>query len=259
MLREFFEYLLTPAEPAVKALGYLRESISIESRHRRCREAWREHLENSRRQILSAAETLKPGSHIVIMGSGALHDVPVEGLRERGLRLSLVDIVHLPAVRKRYGRDDHIHFVTVDVTGKAANIFAPKSAGNGSPPALDLAAPPDLVVSLNILSQLALLPLKYLEKMGEKVPPDFAEEIMLAHLDWLAGFGCPVALVSDFERLYAEKDDVLEHEEALPDKVARKLGRPEQDWVWRIAPAGELDRKIEVRHRVGFWRPDAGR
>ena len=253
MLREFFEYLLTPAEPAVKALGYLRESISIESRHRRCREAWREHLENSRRQILSAAETLKPGSHIVIMGSGALHDVPVEGLRERGLRLSLVDIVHLPAIKKRYAVDDHIHFVTADVTGKVAPIFAQGSLDDGTPPALELVSRPDLVVSLNILSQLAILPLKYLEKMGEKVPPDFAEEIMLAHLDWLEHFGCPVVLMSDIERLYLENDKILEREDALPENVTRKLGPPLEEWIWRIAPPGELDRKIEVRHRVRCW------
>ena len=254
MLREFLEYLFTSAEPAVKALGYLRESISIESRYRRRHESWCEHLECSRSQILSAAEKLAPGGHIVIVGSGALHDVPVTELRERGLELTLVDIVHLPAVRKKYTRDAHIHFVTADVTGKVEDVFKLENPGRGAPPVLDLVTSPDLVVSLNILSQLSLLPVKYLEKYNKAPPAGFAENIMKEHLAWLDRFGCPVVLITDRERLYLENETILEREKALPDEILRSLAAPEQDWIWRIAPPGELDRSIEVRHQVGCWR-----
>ncbi|WP_417317466.1 hypothetical protein [Emcibacter sp.] len=254
MLREFLQHLLISADPAVKSLGYVRESIAIESRYKRCRNAWQSHLEACRREILLAAGSLTPGSHIVIVGSGGLYDVPLEELRERGLRLSLVDIVHLPATRRRYRQDEDVHFIEVDVTGRVDEVYYRQDLVAGSPPDLALDSPPDLVVSLNILSQLALVPAKCLEKAGVLVESKFTDTIMLQHLDWLEHFGCPVVLLSDMTRNYLENKSLLEQEKALPDSIRQRLGSPQLEWDWHIAPPGEVDRRLEICHRVGSWK-----
>ncbi|WP_321392684.1 hypothetical protein [Emcibacter sp.] len=254
MLREFFQHLVTSADATAKAMGYVREAIAIESRYRRCQGAWQSHLEACRREILSAADSLAPGSHVVIIGSGSLHDVPLEELRTRDFQVSLVDIVHLPAVRKPYQQDEKISFIEVDVTGRAAEVYSHQNQNKGAPPDLALAPPPGLVVSLNILSQLALLPVKCLEKGGSKPEDDFTDTILIQHIDWLEQFECPVLLLSDLKREYIDRGMLLEQEEALSEKVAARLGSPALEWDWHIAPPGEVDRTLEIRHRVGCWK-----
>jgi hypothetical protein len=53
MLAEWWSYLTTPCSPEARRMGYLRESIAIRARHRRCRHAWAPHLAKTRQGLVS--------------------------------------------------------------------------------------------------------------------------------------------------------------------------------------------------------------
>ena len=48
MLVEWFKHLTTPCPAPYKAMGYLKELISMEVRQKRCREAWAPHFRECR-------------------------------------------------------------------------------------------------------------------------------------------------------------------------------------------------------------------
>ncbi len=243
MIFEAIQHFLTPASPEVKALGYVREAIAIEARYKRCRTAWADHLEKCQQKILAVANTLDSGATIMVIGSGALHDVPLTALLGLGHRPILVDIIHLPKIRKL----PNIQLIEQDVTGWVGPLFHKKSTPE-SPAVLPRA---DLVISLNILSQLPLNLIAYAGKYDIPLPDNFAQTIMAAHLKLLASVAPQKLIISDLERLYYKGDELVEKESALPDGL---MTSPSDTWDWHIAPKGELDRDISLIHHVGCWQ-----
>jgi len=251
MIFEALQHLLIPAPKEVKALGYLREAIAIEARYARCHTAWATHLNKCQQHILTAAEGLEPGSTVMIIGSGALHDVPVADLRAHSL--ILVDIVHLPKIRKRFQNRPDVQLIEQDVTGLVRSLFFAKEA---KPEVVDNLLKVDLVISLNILSQLPLNLIKYAGKHHIPLPDDFAGQVMAAHLGMLKTLAPHALIIGDVARCYYQGDDLLDKEVAVPDL---NLPIPDDQWDWHIAPKGELDRDISLIHHVACWQitPDS--
>ncbi len=246
MIFELLRHFLTPAPPEIKAMGYLREAIAIEARYNRCHTSWAGHLARCRMNILAAAKSLPPASRIMIIGSGALHDVPVEDLLSRGHNLILVDIVHLPEIRRRYRNNDRIQFMEQDVTGLVKNLYQKRAVSE-----IKFSLPQvDLVISLNILSQLPLNLVKYAERQSIALPDDFSGSVMAGHLTLIKTIAPHVLIIGDMARKYEKDGMPVETEPALAD-----LGLPEPTgtWDWHIAPKGELDRDISLTHQVGCW------
>lgn len=244
MIFEAFQHFLTPASKEAKALGYVREAIAIEARYKRCHSAWACHLEKCRQHILSAAHSLAPNSTIMIIGSGALHDVPMTDLLESGHQLILVDIVHLAKIRKACQK--RVQMIEQDVTGWVRPLFHKKSVPEINP-ALPKA---DLVISLNILSQLPLNLIEYAKRHHISLPDNFAKDIGAAHLAMLTAIAPEALIISDLERYYKKADELLEKESALPEL---NLPAPIDTWDWHIAPKGELDKDISLTHHVACW------
>ncbi|VAV89830.1 hypothetical protein MNBD_ALPHA02-1839 [hydrothermal vent metagenome] len=244
MIFEAIQHILTPARKEVKALGYVREAIAIEARYTRCRTAWAAHLKKCHHHIMAAAERLAPNSTVMIIGSGALHDVPMAALS--AYSLILVDIVHLPKVRRYYRNDPKIHFMEQDITGLVQPMHQ-NGAVSGELPSLPKA---DLVISLNILSQLPLNLIKYARKQSTPLPNDFARSVMAGHLILLKTIAPHVLIIGDMERHYKKDTMLVETEFALPDIG---LPAPSETWPWHIAPKGELDKDISLTHQVGCW------
>lgn len=245
MIFEAIQHILTPAREEVKALGYVREAIAIEARYARCRNAWAGHLDKCHQHILEASACLTPDSTVMIIGSGALHDVPMPDLLKQGHRLILVDIVHLPKIRKRY--KNRARLIEQDVTGWVGSLFHKKST-----PEINNSLPrADLVISLNILSQLPLNLIKYARKNHIPLPDNFTPDIMASHLKMLTSLAPQTLIISDLERSYQKGGQVVEKESALPEIG---LPAPTDLWDWLIAPEGELDRDISLIHHVACWK-----
>lgn len=255
MIIEALQHFLTPAPKYVKDMGYVREAIAIEARYKRCASTWQPHLEKCKEIILEQATLLEPKSNIMILGSGGLHDVPVEALLAQGHNITCVDIVHLPKIRQKY---PDITFVDKDITGIAEPFYS--QVKRGEPYSGRIAfrwspdVRPDLIISLNLLSQLPMTLLDYAKKNKSLLHENFDSNIMAAHLSWLISQKTQLLLISDIEHSYYYEDKLVKSEAVLRTHEYLDHHRPFEKWTWDIAPKGEADGKISIRHVVGAWQ-----
>lgn len=259
VLRELWEHLTTPASPTARRLGFVAESVALGARHRRQRRAWAAHVQAARRFVLDAAGAAPDGrphgGRALVAGSGRLIEVPLAELAARFDAVVLADLVHPRAVRRQARRFANVTLAEVDLTG----VLDAVAAGTLPPPT---PAPPDLgrfdfAVSCNLLSQLPVLPLERLARYGlpEDARAAFAGALLRAHLDWLRRSAAVAALFTDAESRW------LEHGGAGGRAVARDdslwgvpMPPPDLTWSWDIAPRGEEDRHLDLRHTVAAWR-----
>lgn len=256
MLAEWFKHHTTPAPKHLKAMGYLRELIAIEARHRRCRAAWEPHLMHCRRLILKAAEGIRR-RRVTVLGSGWLYDVPVDELAKMFDEVVLIDIFHMPEVRKRLAPLANVHVVTEDITGMIEATYRHVRENRTGPlpaPRADsgVLAKSDLVVSANVLTQLPLLPLGWLREWGnnyeDKALRAFARRIVEHHLDLLTALPGRVCLLTETKRVViADKNEVLHDIDPLFGAKFPYRGR---QWTWDIAPRPELSGRYDLRFRM---------
>ncbi len=255
MIREALEWLLTPCARARRDLGYLNEAIAIGARQRRCRAAWAEHLSRSRQAILDAARNAPGRRTALVLGSGPLLDVPLAELAARFHSVILVDALHPLTARLEARRHANVELVTADLTG-ALEALHRWQAGERLPAPQPLALLQrddiDFVVSLNLLSQLGVLPVEWIEKRAGPPGPALAEayaaDLTRAHLGDLAGCRARVCLVADVEWWRQEPDGrIVERASTIyevppPPAIA--------EWIWAIAPAPESDPRLSEYRRV---------
>lgn len=262
MILEWLHSRMTPAPRHIRSLGLVNEAIAIEARFRRCAHAWKNHLENSKDQILGAAKDVGPGGEIVILGSGGLHDVPLAQLSDHFARVRLWDVVHVRQARRAAATFPNVICETVDVTGLCQDFSLWLKGNRPEPPT---PAPPlelptgeaDLIISLNLLSQLPLQMVAKAQAPRHKVAlGDFSDEVIKSHLAWLKQQTCPVLLLTDLERHYT-KGNVREVEEALP-QGGMDPGTPLATWDWTVAPKGETPTYDTIVHKVGAFTLNQG-
>jgi hypothetical protein len=109
----------------------------------------------------------------------------------------------------------------------------------------------DLIVSLNILSQLPILPSVFLEEHLQINQDDIQKMSMTmieCHLDYLSSFSGTVCLITDIEReIFDSSGKIIRKFSALNDV---SFPWQSQTWIWEIAPLGEESLDYSVRHRV---------
>ncbi|GFK94880.1 hypothetical protein NNJEOMEG_02728 [Fundidesulfovibrio magnetotacticus] len=247
MLAEALEHLLTPCPAPARRMGLLRESVAIGARHRRCREAWRPHLERCRAHILQAADACQGGGTALVLGSGRLLDIPLEELAARFRRVVLADAVHPLNVRWRARSLPGVRLDAVDLTGTWQEVLQgrlPRPAD----PALYRDLSPDLTVSANCLSQLPLAPLARLEAAGRYDADEleaFHRAVLAAHLDWLRTLPGVRLLLTDTAWPPGPRGD-----DPLP---GLQLPPPLDAWDWTVAPRPEIHADRDVTHRVAAF------
>jgi hypothetical protein len=261
MLYELYTYVTTDCPQYVRHMDYLYEAIAMRSRHRRNRTAWQPHLERTRSAILSAVAHSANRNNIVILGSGLLLDVPLEELSSLFNEVVLIDIVFLPEVYKRIKRYTNVRLVQYDVTCMAQKLCENIGTGNpelpnGAPGVPDIDESTGLVVSLNILSQLWVMPrayaLKKLRDLDEEQVDDWCRQITGSHYAFLKSLTCPVCLIADHE--FVKRD--LEGRVVNQGSTIADLTLPEAEtfWTWNIVPLGEKDRFLSKELKVGVWQ-----
>lgn len=264
MLYDLFLHLTTPCSPPVRRMGYLDEAIAMRGRSRRNRAAWQPHLDNSRRFVLSAAEQCRNKSKVVILGSGLLLDVPLAELAAMFQEVVLIDVVCLPEVHRRINRHDNIRFVEHDVTNLAERLYQ-----NGRDRLPELPEPATatleidkntgLVVSLNILSQLWVVPRTYAVRHFRGVSDDQIEEwcrrIVDSHYASLRSLPCDVCLVADYEFVKRNgQGQVVSRASSIYDIP---LPEPDASWTWDIVPIGKDSPYLSKELIVGAWNMKA--
>lgn len=261
MLLEAYTWLTTPCAALPRRLGYLRESIATAARARRCTAAWAEHLARTRAVIL---DTATGGERVRILGAGLLHDVPLAELAARYGRVELVDWVFLRASRRAAGRHSNVYCVEGEVSGIVAALVQART-----PEEVDalLALPePDpepggLTISLNLLSQLPLLPLACLARrfpaLDEVRLNAWGLALMHRHLERLRAV--PEALlIADAQQTYVDRHGAVR----VQTDYGQHFGyaaEAQAEWDWPLAPSGELPDGGRAQHRVVAcrWRRTA--
>ena len=256
MIHEALTWLTTPAPDWARKLGYLRELIAIDARYRRCRAAWEPHLKASHDTIRKAIARCERRRQAVVYGSGLLLDIPIDDLSNAFRNVTLVDAAHLRKTRRTLRRFDNVGCVEADVSGVALGLLL--GAGKGADRLPQPAAPPmdasssiDLVVSANLLAQLPIIPLRFLDRrlgLPGDAQHDYARAIMRAHLDHLAGFGAVRCLITETRSERVSDDGtVLESSDVLR---GLELPMAERSWDWTVAPVGEVSRGFAIRNHV---------
>jgi hypothetical protein len=263
VLLDFLRSLATPAPAAQRRLGYLRDSIWLESRARRCRAAWAPHLAASRAVMSEAIRTCPRRDTAVVLGSGLLDDVPLAELTKHFRRVVLVDAVHPLATRRAVGTYPNVELLTEDLSGAMALLTG--DAADLDPRLPPVCAEPEtgLVISANLLSQLPIRPVARLEGSRRPLGPwtradgdAFGRRIVAGHLDALAALPARICLVTDLDEVEVDREG---REHARHDLLyGVSLPKPDRSWLWELAPFGEAARGRRLLHRVaGFsdWRP----
>jgi len=212
------------------------------------------------RFVLAVAKKIQNRNKVVILGSGLLLDVPLVELAEMFREVLLMDIVCLPEVRRQIKRCGNVSFIERDVTNVAERLHTnglqgihelPKAIA--SLPEIDGSA--GLVISLNILSQLWVIPRAYAAKQRPGLPHDQVEDwcrqIVESHYASLHSISCDVCLISDHE--FTKRDNggsIISRASTLYDLV---LPKPDDSWTWNIVPAGNDARSASKELNVGAW------
>jgi hypothetical protein len=260
MIRDWLTYLSTHCSREARRLGYLHEAIAIRERHARNRAAWETHLTKCREFILKAVAHCEQKDCCIVLGSGLLLDVPLDSLAREFTRVHLVDIIHLPEIRRRARLLPNVHLNETDVTGLAERLADPP-AGT-STDALPSPAPPDdlvpdkadLAVSLNLLSQ---LPLNLVSALGDNPPISanavvaWKREIRQSHWDWVQSLAHTRCLITDEIHLAKDLAGRTTGEDQLLELT--DLPTPEENWIWQLAPLGEIDGTHSTEAQVLAW------
>jgi hypothetical protein len=256
VILELVEYLTTRCPRPARRLGYLKEAVAIHARRRRLGPAWDDHLDRSRAVITEAIGRCARRRTALVIGSGLLLDIPLAALAEGFDRVLLADLVHLRAARRAAAHYGNVTLVTADVTGFVDDLEIRVAAGwRGDPvPVPDAfldVEDLDLVVSANIMAQLAIFPAAALQRRagldGDALDA-FCRDVVQRHLDYLGRFDATICLITECRREAFDKHGGRLTEQdalfgvALPDGGA--------EWSWTLAPLGEVNRDYGIRNRV---------
>lgn len=259
MLAELGMLALTAAAAPARRLGYARNAVSLWSRHRRLAKAWAGHESNTRAFAAAIGASCSRRDTVWVLGAGTLADLPLAELSALFRQVLVFDIALLPGARIAARRFTNLTLGLADITG----IVGPLDEWRpGLPLPVPSAAvladldpvPPDCVLSLNVLSQLPLLPLEYLRRRGiaRAAAENFGRAVLRAHLDGLAAMGCAYGVVADRRRIWRSRaGEVVVSESATLDLT---LPPGEREWFWPLAPRGEIDNETGLEVVVQAWR-----
>ena len=256
MLLEAIKHFFLSAPKPIKELGFGKEAIAINTRYKRCQTQWGQHLEATKSELINIITNFGTNKNVVIMGSGSLLDIPLSELSKHTKSLTLIDIIQLKKIKKIVLKFPNVKIVERDLTDYISPFISwTEGPSYFSPPKIPTPnfsnTNANLIISLNLISQLSIPFLNYVVKHKmEKLPDSFEQDIINAHLSALQNSGADSWVIGDISRDYMEDGKVIKTE-FLPENL--KLPKPVKSWNWDIAPRGEVDLNISICHKVGVW------
>lgn len=258
MLWEILQSWRTPVfAPFVKKMGYLHEAIAMVARAKRCEPSWQAHYNECQAVISQAVAQSKQHRKVLIFGAGTLNDIPLAELSCAFKAVILVDLVFLSSARAQAKSLPNVDLIEHDVTQSLAEIFTGRL--NVTQPSKWLDDPEiDLVISLNLITQLPLIPVRWLlntQKVSEIKAHRIAQQLIQQHLEYLQAFQGLVCLIADRENIeihqQSGKPEVMDPWwELEPPPIQRS-------WPWLVVPRGERSRHISQTNTVGVsWFND---
>lgn len=234
---------LTRCPLHLNEMGFARELWGIRYRYLQYREQWDDHCRRARSVILDAVARCTQRRTAVVFGSGWLHDVPIAQLAASFKKVILVDLMHPFSVRWFVTRYRNVETREADVSEVLVNVW---NAVEKRETILPVSRPTmfledsevDLVVSLNLLSQLPVMPSWYLNKYA-KYPESqvdlFNRQVVEAHLDYLRRLPGVVCLICDIELITRSptKDEVARRSTLYGASMPWDAV---EEWEWALVP-----------------------
>ncbi len=224
-------------------MGYYDYQHGLIYRHLNQEGGWDSHLERCRNLILKALDLFNP-EKVTVLGSGWLLELPLAEMDEKTKEVVLVDIIHPPEVYSQTAGMKRIKLVEEDVTGglieeiwkktgKRTFINKLSSLGQVIIPDYQPVEDPGMVISLNILTQLEFLPLKFLRKKSKATETEFLrfrEEIQKSHIRFLMKHRS--VLITDVAEIYTDNSGKETEEKTAV--VQMPSGKITEEWTWNF-------------------------
>ena len=256
MIRELLTYFSeNPKLKEAKKFGHLVESISLLSRERRCKKNWLPHRTECKDFILAHIKKAKHFESILILGSGPLHEIPINELAQKFSRVVLVDIVHLKSTKKSIQHLKNVEFIEHDITETEGVILQHKKLSKKTPERF-LNEDWGMVLSVNIMSQLPLhletyIKTKLKNHFKEEEIKHFLNSVTENHFLYLQSFNSPTVLITDTKTYYYDQSEKLL--EGHSNYAHLTLPTPLHEWIWNVAPIPEFQKDIAIKMLVsGF-------
>jgi hypothetical protein len=222
-------------------LGYYNYQHGFIFRHLNQETGWNSHLENCRNFILRSLEIHNP-QKITVLGSGWLLELPLVEIMERVGKVCLVDIIHPPEVIEQAGKLPGVELITEDVSGGLIDEVWQKTSRFPFYNRLDslegLIVPmykpqsdPGMVISLNIMSQLEILPVRYLSKrskVNEEELTGFRKKIQDNHLNFLKKHNS--VLISDVAEIFTDRKGNVSEKKSVITELPEGIYK--EEWTW---------------------------
>jgi len=259
MIGEIFRYVTTLSPERVRKFGYLKRLIALEFRAKRCATAWAPHQRSCKNFIMKAAELCEHQRIAVVLGSGLLLEVPLKGLAEKFEKVYLVDIFHMPQVRREAKKHFNVKLLTGDITAIFLAMKENRPPGGHTPapePRIPHLKEADLIVSCNCLTQLAGPFIEYFEKnrgFSDLDSDKLAYQVMERHAHAIAveatGIG---VIITDTDRFVMQDDKIVSRTDLL--KAYKLPLTPtivhNEEWDWLFAPHPEEHPTHDYIHTV---------
>lgn len=256
MIWEAWQYLTTPSSKLARKMGFLYESIAMSARAKRCHTAWELHYQNCRLAIEQAVSMCHTKRKVLIFGAGTLQDIPLALLSESFDRVLLVDIVITRDAQHLLKPYRNIEYVEADVTDSLQRLQAGILKVESPKAWLDDETV-DLVVSLNLITQLPLLPVRWLKqrfKISDHQADQLGQGLIKAHLHYLQSFKACVCLIAD--RVDREFNHQAEKTDEFDPWWGVKPPDASQTWQWEVvslAESGAAKRRQLNEVGVTYW------
>jgi len=244
----------------LRRMKYVSDQEGLLEKYLEEHEGWQEHLQNSKEFIMECVRKHKPQS-VVIMGSGWLLDVPFKELAAECNQVYLADIRHPRQVRAMVRDYPNCSLIYTDLTGGAVTWIyslvrsnrktgkkeSLKSFSFGKP---ELADRKTYLVSLNILNQLDIILLNWLNKFI-KYPEDeinyFRKKIQENHIELLKpGHSC---LICDHKEITLDKKNQVV---STKNPVYADLPKAERkkEWKWYFDRGGAFGQGYKTEFNI---------
>jgi hypothetical protein len=216
MILELLEWIATPCSWSARANGFLAAQIGIRHRARRCRAAWKPHLNACRQFVFESLGATPADETLTILGSGHLNDLDLKFLQRRFKKITLVDAVHPVEIQIQasFSRS-RLCLIATDLSSPNAEIE-------------DLVSRSSWTISSCLLSQLPLF-------STEPSPTLLARHLTLLQKSPRA------ILITDVAKRRGTGNDWQSLLENHP------LPHPAAEWTWLISPPGESGPEPEER------------
>lgn len=252
MIKEVVQFLFYKSTNFSVSNDHLRESIALISRRKRNLEKWKFHEARCHEAIINFINENINAKKILILGSGILHEIPIEHSSFDNKEIHLVDVVHLSSVKKRVKNKTNIHFIEHEITETEKTILKNKKLIPVVPKAF-VDDHFDLVISANLLSQLPihLTNLILKNKIESDKIKTFCEEVVDNHIQYLKNFTVPTLIIFDKESIYRNHEGkIIESIKTIDPKEFQKAKNNVGEWVWNIAPIPELSSDYSMELKI---------